>query len=229
MRLERGDFDRETVFAADPAIVARGFVDHGARWLHVVDLDGARAGGPVQTGALAAIASVVDDDALVEASGGLRTAEHVAGAFAMGAARVALGTSAIADPAMVATIVGNHGRERLVVAVDVRDGLALGEGWRPGTKGVPPDELINRLADLGVATFEVTAIDRDGLMGGPDLDLLERLVGLNRGAIIASGGIRSEADLVAVRGLGCVGAIVGRALYDGSVSLSDVFKGSPRS
>jgi phosphoribosylformimino-5-aminoimidazole carboxamide ribotide isomerase len=219
VRLQQGDFDRETVFSDDPVLVAHRFVEEGARWLHVVDLDGARSGIPVQTAALAAIVATVKDRARVEASGGLRSAESVAEAFARGAARVALGTAAITDPAMLAAIVAEHGSARVVVAVDVRDGLALGHGWRPGAPSLPPDELIGRLADTGVTTFEVTAVDRDGLMRGPDLRLLEGLVGLARGSIIASGGIRTAADLTAVRDIGCSGAIVGRALYDGSLSV----------
>ena len=220
VRLEQGDFDRETVFSADPALVARRFVDAGTRWLHVVDLDGARAGRPVQMAAIAAIVAAVGDEARVEVSGGLRTADDVAEALAQGSARVTVGTAAIADPPLLAEILATHGPERVAVAVDVRDGRAVGQAWQPGARGIPPDELIDRLAGVGVTTFEVTAVDRDGLRGGPDLALLERLVGPGRGAIIASGGIGSTADIVAVRDLGCAGAIVGRALYDGSLTMA---------
>jgi phosphoribosylformimino-5-aminoimidazole carboxamide ribotide isomerase len=223
VRLREGDFERETVFSDDPALVARGFADAGARWLHVVDLDGARAGKPVQTLALSAIVASANS-ARVEASGGLRTPGDVAGVFALGVARVALGTAAITNPVFLASMVHEYGTERVVVAVDVRDGVALGEGWRSGANGVPPSELIYRVADVGVTTFEVTAVDRDGLMGGPDLHLLERLVGLRRGSVIASGGIRSASDLTAVRDLGCTGAIVGRALYDGSLSMEEALR-----
>ncbi len=195
------------------------FVESGARWLHVVDLDGARAGEPVQQDAIAAIQAEVGDRAQVEAGGGLRTADSVAQAISLVASH---GSSSAQPrsptPAFLAAIVEAHGAARVVVAIDVRDGLAIGDGWRTGTPGLPPDELIDRLADAGVTTFEVTAVERDGLLGGPDLRLLERLVGLGRGSIIASGGIRSAADLAAVRELGCVGAIVGRALYDGSLT-----------
>ncbi len=223
VRLEQGDYERETAFADDPVLVARGFVEQGSRWLHVVDLDGARAGNPAQGDVIAAIAADVGDRASVEASGGLRTAEAVAETLALGVSRVALGTAAITaaivDPVMLETVLATHGPARVAVAVDVRDGLALGHGWQPGSPGIPPAELIQRLAEMGVTTFEVTAVDRDGLLGGPDLPMLERLVGLGRGAIVASGGIRSAADVIAVRELGCAGAIIGRALYDGSLTL----------
>lgn len=224
VRLQQGDFDRETVFATDPVAVARGFVDQGVRWLHVVDLDGARAGLPKQLTHIGAIVADVGGQAYVEAGGGLRTADDAARALAQGVARVVLGTAALTDSTAIARIVAKHGAARVAIAVDVRDGLALGEGWRPGAVGLAPDELIDRLADAGVTTFEVTAVDRDGLMGGPDLRLLERLVGPDRGSIIASGGIRSAADLKAVRALGCTGAIVGRALYDGSLSVEEALR-----
>lgn len=219
VRLRQGDFARETVFADDPVGVAREFVEQGSTWLHVVDLDGARAGRPVQADVIAAIVAAVDDQASVEASGGLRTADAVADALARGVARVALGTAAITNTKMLGVLLTEHGSTRIVVAVDVRKGLALGHGWQPGALGIRPEELIGRLADMGVTTFEVTAVDRDGLLGGPDIGLLGRLVGMGRGSIIASGGIRSTADLSAVRELGCSGAIVGRALYDGSLSV----------
>jgi phosphoribosylformimino-5-aminoimidazole carboxamide ribotide isomerase len=219
VRLQQGDFDRETVFSADPVDVARRFVDVGAKWLHVVDLDGARSGAPAQLDAIGSIVAAVADRALIEVGGGLRSTADVAGALARGSTRVVLGTAALTDEVLLASMVAEYGQQRIVVAVDVRDGLARGEGWRNDAQGVAPEELIGRLAVAGVATFEVTAVDRDGLMGGPDLRLLERIVGLGLGSIIASGGIRSVADLSAVRDLGCAGAIVGRALYDGSLSL----------
>jgi phosphoribosylformimino-5-aminoimidazole carboxamide ribotide isomerase len=219
VRLQQGDFARETIFADDPGSVARTFAAEGARWLHVVDLDGARAGRPVRADAVAAIVDAVQGRARVEVGGGLRTRKSIAEAFARGVARVALGTAAIADPDLLAAILAKHGSASVVVAIDVREGVAVGHGWKPGAEGAPPDELIGRLADTGVMTFEVTAVDRDGLLGGPDLRLLERLVGIGRGSIIASGGVRTAADLTAVRDLGCSGAIVGRALYDGTLTL----------
>ncbi len=219
VRLEQGDFERETRFSDDPAAIARGFIRSGARWLHVVDLDGARAGLAVNGDAVAAIVAAVGDHANVEVAGGLRTAEAVGSALDRGAGRAVLGTAALADPSLIAALVGEFGAARIAIAVDVRDGLARGEAWRNGAPGVPPDAAIDRLAAAGAETFEVTAIDRDGLLGGPDLDLLARLVGLGRGRIIASGGIRRAEDIRAVRRIGCSGAIIGRALYDGSLTI----------
>jgi len=220
VRLEQGDFTRATAFSDDPAATAASFVDQGAPWLHVVDLDGARAGRPSQTDSIQAIVAVVAGRAQVEVAGGLRTERSVDEAFAAGADRVVLGTAAIREPALASAAIARHGPASVVVAVDVRDGSARSEGWQSGA-GVAPDALIRRLSDEGVETFEVTAIDRDGLLGGPDLALIGRLVALDRGSIIASGGIRSASDLRAVEALGCSGAIVGRALYDGSLTVAE--------
>ncbi len=131
-----------------------------------------------------------------------------------------VGTAALRDPAFAGRLVATHGRQRIAVAIDVRDGLALGEGWRAGAAGVRAEDALMALADQGVTTFEATAIERDGLLAGPDLDLLGRLVALGRGRVIASGGVTSVADIRAVRELGCAGAILGRALYEGRIDLA---------
>jgi phosphoribosylformimino-5-aminoimidazole carboxamide ribotide isomerase len=220
VRLKQGDFARETVYDDDPVAVARGFADAGAAWLHVVDLDGARAGTPVNGSVVAAILTAVGERMRVEVAGGLRTTASIAAALARGAARAVVGTAAVADPALARDLVAAHGAERIVVAIDVRDGSAVGHGWVPGTAGVDAVEAIQRLADVGVTTFEVTAIERDGLLGGPDRALYARLIALGRGDIVASGGIAAVTDLVAVREAGCRGAIVGRALLDGSMDLA---------
>jgi phosphoribosylformimino-5-aminoimidazole carboxamide ribotide isomerase len=219
VRLRRGDFDDETSYGIDPAGVAREFADAGAGWLHVVDLDGARAGGPRQLDLAAAIVAEVRDRARVEIGGGLRTSEAVAGALGTGAARAVIGTALLRDPGLATTLVDRHGSDRLAASIDVRDGLALGEGWREGAPGLPAADAIVALAAAGIETFEVTAIERDGLLEGPDLDLLRRLVSLGRGRIIASGGISSIDDVIAVQAVGCAGAIVGRALYEDRIDL----------
>jgi phosphoribosylformimino-5-aminoimidazole carboxamide ribotide isomerase len=219
VRLEQGDFERTTTFSDDPVAVARAFVDAGARWLHVVDLDGARTGEPAHTAVIRELVDAVGDRAAVEVAGGLRTDESVAAALGAGAARAVVGTAALREPAFAGRLVATHGPRCIVVALDVRDGLALGEGWRAGAAGIRAEEALATLAGQGVTTFEATAIERDGLLGGPDLELLADLVGLGRGTIIASGGIASLEDIRAVRALGCTGAILGRALYEGRIDL----------
>jgi phosphoribosylformimino-5-aminoimidazole carboxamide ribonucleotide (ProFAR) isomerase len=158
----------------------------------------------------------------VEVGGGLRTEEAVAGALGTGAARVAVGTAALRDPGFAGSFVARHGAERIVASIDVREGLALGDGWRQGAPGVPVVDALRMLAASGVETFEVTAIERDGLLEGPDLALLRSLVDLGIGRIIASGGVSSVEDVLAVQAAGCGGAIVGRAIYEGRVDLAQL-------
>jgi phosphoribosylformimino-5-aminoimidazole carboxamide ribotide isomerase len=196
VRLREGDFARETAYGADPVAVARTFADAGAAWIHVVDLDGARAGEPRQLDLVAGIVEAVGGRLRIELGGGLRTPSAVA----------------------------RHGAACVVASIDVRDGLALGEGWRTGAPGVPAEEAVTRLVEAGIDTFEVTAIERDGLMQGPDLRLLRSLVVQGSGRIIASGGISAVDDLHAVREAGCAGAIVGRALYEGRIDLAGALR-----
>ena len=228
VRLEQGDFGRETTFSDDPVAVARSFADAGARWLHVVDLDGARNGMPAHADVIRAIIAAVGERVAIEVAGGLRTIDAVAWALATGASRVVVGTAALGDPAFAGGLVATHGVERVAVAIDVRDGQAMGHGWVADSAGVDAADAIVTLAGVGVATFEVTAIGRDGLLGGPDLALYERLagrlVGLGRGSIIASAGIATVDHIAAVRAIGCTGAIIGRALYEGRLSLTDALR-----
>lgn len=225
VRLQQGDFERETAFSDDPVAVARSFADGGARWLHVVDLDGARTGEPVHTAVIRDLVDAVGKRVAVEVAGGLRTQESVATVFGVGAARAVIGTAALRDPAFAGRLVATHGPERIAVALDVRDGLALGEGWRAGAAGIRAEDALAALADQGVTTFEATAIDRDGLLRGPDLELLTRLVAIGRGHVIASGGVSSVEDIRAARAIGCSGAIVGRALYGGGLDLAQAIRG----
>jgi phosphoribosylformimino-5-aminoimidazole carboxamide ribotide isomerase len=220
VRLRQGDFAQETAYSDDPVAVARAFVDAGARWLHVVDLDAARTGVRTNQPLIQRIVEAIGEGARIEVAGGLRDAATVAGVLGAGAARAVVGTAALQDPAFAGQLVSTHGAERLAVAIDVRAGRAVGHGWAEGAVGVDAVEAIERLADAGVTTFEVTAIDRDGLLGGPDLDLYRRLVMLDRCSIIASGGVGNVRDLRAVRALGCTGAIVGRAIYEGRFDLA---------
>jgi len=221
VRLLRGDYAAETTYGDDAAAVADAFAAGGARWLHVVDLDGARDPAARQTPLVAAIVARVGARAAVEVAGGLRDDRAVEASLGAGAARVILGTAALRDPAFAGRLAARFGAERIAVALDVRDGFAVGHGWVPGAAGFAVAEALARLADAGIRQFEVTAIDRDGTLEGPDLALLRELVGQGRGAIIASAGIASAADVTAVRALGCAGAIVGRALYEGRLTLED--------
>jgi len=223
VRLEQGDFGRETAFSTDPVEVARRFVAAGARWLHVVDLDGAR---DVLVASHPAGVSMPrwSRDARVQVAGGLRDARSIATALASGATRIVVGTAAITDPDLVARAVDRHGPERIAVALDVRDGQAVGGGWRPDAPNGAARDVLGTLSGRGVTTFIVTAIARDGLLGGPDLDLLERCLAATDATVIASGGVTTIDDLHAVRRIGCGGAIVGRAIYDGRLDLASAIR-----
>jgi phosphoribosylformimino-5-aminoimidazole carboxamide ribonucleotide (ProFAR) isomerase len=141
--------------------------------------------------------------------------------LAAGADRVVLGTAAIGDAALVKRAIVRHGGDRIAVALDVRDGVAVGHGWVRGAPGQPVERAISTLEGTGIRTFVITAIDRDGLLGGPDLDLLGRLLALTDADVIASGGIATIEDLKAAKAIGCSGAIVGRALYDARIDLAE--------
>ena len=224
VRLEQGAFDRERTYGDDPAEAARSFAADGARWIHVVDLDGARSGARTDEDTLRAVIDAAQDagqGTRIQAAGGIRDEGAAREVLAAGAARVVLGTSALRDADLVATLIDRHGPAAIAVALDVRDGRALGDGWVEDAGGPDVDDAVERLAEAGVATFVVTAIARDGLLGGPDLDLLGRVLASTRAAVIASGGIATVADLVAVRDLGCSGAIVGRALYEGRFTVPE--------
>src|ERR1035437_6849225 len=220
VRLAEGDFARETVYDADPAEVARAFATAGALWIHVVDLDGARDGGRRQTDAVARIVAAVGDRVACEVAGGRRDEAAVEAALAAGAARAVVGTAALRDPDLIERLSGRFGAARIAIALDVRDGMAVGQGWVPGASGVPVEEALAILSGRGAQTFIVTAIEGDGLLHGPNLDLLGRMDALDRGHIVACAGISSLADISAVRALGCRGAIVGRAIYEARIELS---------
>jgi phosphoribosylformimino-5-aminoimidazole carboxamide ribotide isomerase len=221
VRLRQGDFDRSTEFSTDPIETAVALAGRGTGWLHVVDLDGARQGQPVQSELLRSIIRSVASTAVCQVAGGLRSTDAVDAALAFGAGRVVLGTAALVNPTFAGDLVRVHGPQAIVVAIDVGDGAAVGDAWQADGRRVAAEDLVRTLADMGVEQFVVTGIEKDGLLEGPDLDLLQRVVALGRGSIIASGGISSVDDLRAVRDLGCSGAIVGRAIYEGRIDLRE--------
>ena len=224
VRLAEGDFDSQTVYGDDPTEFARSFAAEGARWIHIVDLDGAREGARRQTELIARIVDAAGGAVACEAAGGLRDEAAVAAVLEAGAARAVVGTAALHDPAFVERLVARFGSERIAVALDVRDGIAVGQGWVRGVAGVPVGEALATMADRGARTFIVTAIERDGLLRGPNLELLGRMVRLGRGEIIASAGVSSLSDVVGVRAIGCAGAIIGRALYEERLDLGEALR-----
>jgi phosphoribosylformimino-5-aminoimidazole carboxamide ribotide isomerase len=213
VRLIQGDYEQETAYDDDPVVAARRWVDGGARWLHIVDLDGARAGEPVNLEHIRRIVATVDVP--VQLGGGLRDSKKVEEAISSGAERVVLGTAAVRDPEMAEAIAAAHGG-RVVASVDSRSGKVAAEGWTEGT-GLETTEVIAELSRRGLSRFVYTPVEVDGLMEGPDLDSLREVAQATDGAVIYSGGIGSLDDLRAVAGLGLdnvEGVIVGRALYE---------------
>ena len=213
VRLIQGDYEQETAYDDDPVVAARRWVDGGARWLHIVDLDGARAGEPVNLEHIRRIVATVDVP--VQLGGGLRDSKKVEEAISSGVERVVLGTAAVRDPEMAEAIAAAHGG-RVVASVDSRSGKVAAEGWTEGTD-LDTTEVIAELSRRGLSRFVYTPVDVDGLMEGPDLDSLREVAQATDGALIYSGGIGSLDDLRAVTGLGLdnvEGVIVGRALYE---------------
>jgi phosphoribosylformimino-5-aminoimidazole carboxamide ribotide isomerase len=220
VRLTQGSFDAVTDYGDDPVEVARRWQAEGATRIHVVDLDAARHGRPRQRGVIEGIVAAVAVPCQV--AGGIRTEADVAATLASGADRVVLGSALISDTALTRRLVEAHGPERVVGALDVRDGRALGDGWVSDARGTDALLLARSLAAGGLRWLAVTAIDRDGGLGGPDHDLLDRVRATAPTLLlIASGGIGSLDDIRALTEEGYAAAIVGRALYEGSFTLRE--------
>jgi phosphoribosylformimino-5-aminoimidazole carboxamide ribotide isomerase len=213
VRLAQGDYDRETAYDDDPVVAARRWADGGARWLHVVDLDGARAGEPVNLEQVRRIVSAVGIP--VQLGGGLRDSKKVEEAFSSGVERVVLGTAAVREPNLAGAIASAHG-DRVVVSVDSRSGKVAAEGWTESS-GLETSEVIAALSERGVSRFVYTPVDVDGLMEGPDLDSLRAVATAADAELIYSGGVGALDDLRAIAELGfenVEGVIVGKALYE---------------
>ncbi len=218
VRLLRGDMDRATVFGEDPAAQAAAFAAQGCDWLHLVDLNGAFAGRPVNAAAVAAILAAVTIPC--QLGGGIRDMATIEGWLARGIARVILGTVAVENPDLVLEAARAF-PGRIAVGIDARAGRVATRGWAEETQ-VTATDLARRFEDAGVAAIIYTDIDRDGAMQGPNVAAtaaLARAVGV---PVIASGGISRIADLTALRDTGVIaGAISGRALYDGAIDLAE--------
>ncbi|PPR22423.1 MAG: 1-(5-phosphoribosyl)-5-[(5-phosphoribosylamino)methylideneamino] imidazole-4-carboxamide isomerase [Alphaproteobacteria bacterium MarineAlpha10_Bin3] len=227
VRLRRGAMDAATVFNDDPAAQARQFAQAGCEWIHLVDLNGAFAGKPVNRAAIDAILGAVDVP--VQLGGGIRTMEIAADWLARGVRRIVLGTAALKDPDLVISAC-RRWPGRIAVGIDARDGLVAVEGWAEQST-VSAAALAARFADAGVAAIVYTDIERDGMMGGVNVDATAALADATEIPVIASGGIASIDDLRALRSRGGIaGAISGRALYDGRLDLAAaiaVLNGAP--
>ena len=219
VRLRTGDYGQVTTFAESPAELARRFADAGCRWLHVIDLEAARDGW--RDGPNGQILQELTSGRLgrIQLGGGFRDAASIEAALASGVDRVLVGTLAIREPEVVIELAARFG-ERICVTADSLAGSVRVAGWLEDSQE-PTVELIGRLARAGVCAFLVTAIDRDGTLAGPDLELLARVRAETAGIVLASGGVGSAADVARVREIGCDGVVVGRALLDGTMTLAD--------
>jgi phosphoribosylformimino-5-aminoimidazole carboxamide ribotide isomerase len=221
VRLARGDFSQETVYDADPLEAALRWVRDGARALHVVDLDGAREGAPVNLAHVSRIVAVADVP--VEVGGGLRTADAVASVLAAGATRAVIGTAALRDPGFAERMVADHGPGRIVVSVDARGGRVAAAGWTEQTDALAV-EALTALSAVGVRNVVYSSIERDGMLAGPDLEEIRTVAEAVDGELVYSGGIRSAADLADLAALGepsLAGVIVGTALFEGRLTVAE--------
>ncbi|WP_295317438.1 1-(5-phosphoribosyl)-5-[(5-phosphoribosylamino)methylideneamino]imidazole-4-carboxamide isomerase [Roseobacter sp.] len=221
VRLVHGDMQQSTVFSDDPAAQAQSFVDAGCEWLHLVDLNGAFAGMPVNAGPVGAILETCNVPA--QLGGGIRDMQTIEGWLKKGLARVILGTVAVEDPDLVRTAARAFPGQ-VAVGIDARNGFVATRGWAEETT-VRVTDLARSFEDAGVAAIIYTDILRDGAMSGPNVAATEALARAVSLPVIASGGVSSLADLIALRDTGVIsGAISGRALYDGAIDLPEALR-----
>ena len=222
VRLTHGDFSKKTVYSGDPVDTAKQFEAAGLKRLHIVDLDGARTGRPANMGVLKSIA--VATSLIIDYGGGLRNANGIAEAFAAGASMVNIGSLAAREPDTFISWLDMFGPQRILLGADSKDGFVAVDGWQTETNIT----IFGYLADLaskGVTSAFVTDIASDGAMAGPATDLYRRIRSeLPSLGLIASGGVRSVADIDELDAIGCTGVIIGKALYEGRINPEDLAK-----
>lgn len=220
VRLVKGEFDAKTVYKDSPLEAAKAWVDAGARFLHIVDLDGAKVGEPRNLDWLRQISDELHVP--IQWGGGLRSPDAVKEALGQGAERVILGTAAINDLDFLDTVMGSH-RNRTIVGIDTKGGMVATSGWQETTT-LTAVEVITRLQNRGVSRFVYTDVDHDGMLDGPDIENVKKLAAAVRGRWIYSGGIGTLEHLRQLRALRLVnlsGVITGKALYEKRFSVSD--------
>jgi phosphoribosylformimino-5-aminoimidazole carboxamide ribotide isomerase len=223
VRLIQGDYNQETIYNDSPLEVAKAWQEQGASWIHLVDLDGAKEGHPVNDALIGEIARSVNVP--VQIGGGLRSQKDVDHLLSLGVSRVILGTAAIEDRQFVRDVLKAYG-DKIAIGLDARDGFVATRGWLE-TSAVKAEDLAVELAAEGAATFIFTDISRDGMMGGPNVEAIVQLAKVSGQTVIASGGVSQFTDLTRLaehREQGVGGAIVGKALYTGSIELADALR-----
>ena len=217
VRLRQGDYDRATEFSREPVAVARRFVAEGARALHVVDLEGARTGRPVHRDEVAAVCTATDVP--VQVGGGVRSREDAETWMGAGARRVILGTAAVGRPELLARLLASAGSDRVVAAVDVRDGRVVVRGWTEDS-GLEKAEALERLAAAGVSRVLYTNVRRDGTLTRPDVDGARDVIEAGFRTLVA-GGVSRVSHVEALREAGAEGCVLGSALYRGALELEE--------
>jgi len=217
VRLLQGRFDAVTEYGDDPVAMARKWAALGAEALHVVDLDGARSGVAGNREIIKAMAAAVDIP--VQTGGGIRTPADVEELFSAGLAKVILGTSAVKNRIMVKEMLERHG-SRIVIGIDAKDGFVSVDGWENGS-GLEAVAFAREMAGLGAKTVIYTDIATDGTLAGPNLTAMRVMIEQSGMEVIASGGVGSVADLLALKEIGAAGAITGKAIYTGAIDLAE--------
>ncbi len=216
VRLQQGDYGRETVFGDDPVVMARHWVAQGAQRLHLVDLDGARTGQPAHLETIAAIVRAAGVPC--QAGGGVRSERAVEALLGAGVARVVVGTRALLEPEWFRGLCVRY-PQRLVLGLDAREGRVAVNGWTEASSHTVFD-VVARYAEEPLAAIAFTDIGRDGMLSGPDVDGVEALCAVVRVPVLASGGVASAADVAALARTRAAGCIIGRALYEGRLTLA---------
>lgn len=219
VRLIQGDYGKKTVFAPDPVAKAKEFQALGADSIHLVDLDGAKAGFPVNHEMIKKIKA--ETKLFTEVGGGIRRLEEIEMYLEAGLDRVILGTSAVRDRKLVEEAAKKYGKN-IAVGIDAKDGMVAIEGWAE-TSDLNALDFAETIADLGVATIIYTDISRDGMLMGPNLEAMKRMVSAVSATVIASGGVTKESDVDDLKKIGVGGVIIGKAIYTGDVALKNLF------
>lgn len=220
VRLEEGDYSRSKVYRTDPLAVAAEFEHQGVEYLHLVDLDGAKAGKLVNTAVIERICS--QTGLTVDVGGGIKSSDDLKAAFEAGAAQVNIGSLAVKNPDLFTSWIEEFGGEKILLSADAKDGFVAINGWQTVTD-IPLEDFIQDYLDKGITTVVCTDIAKDGMMQGPSLDLYGQLIRLfPQMKLIASGGVTTVADVEKVKSLGVDGVIIGKALYEGTIQLHEI-------
>jgi len=220
VRLFQGDYDKETIFSDYPIDIAKRWESYGAQRLHLIDLDGAKNGNPINQSTIVEISQSVDIP--IQVGGGIRDFRTVEKYIQDGIDRVIVGTAAVRDPDLISKTIEIFGEESVMVSIDAKDGVVAVDGWIKSSK-ISVFDLMDDIVDTGLKRFIYTDISRDGTLSEPNYGSIEDILEYSPMKMLAAGGISSIDDLNKLKIIGVEGAIVGRAIYTGDIVLSEVF------